>query len=278
MMVGSARPFSVLKQNVEIGLAKQDYLAPAVWISKAFSGPVNTLNVPAVDETSWGVVAQGPRPIAEKWTASTAALFHTHLFLWIYGRADLLLHGWKQPLKHHSVDGSKMTHPQLYQSDTCFYFFPPPCCLHSYGKAAFCLEELMMTNPHNHLYCEQYAEVGYPPPPPPAMSVCPSPSRLTRLGSAENAACVTSTHRYTCSAACVTKRVFLHWKQSMYKQWCHRLWVKVVSWRLRSPSRIEAQRFFWGVWTEPLRGGGAAGVPSVNYYGSGSPPNENLTR
>ena len=29
----------------------------------------------------------------------------------------------------------------------------------SYGKAAFCLEELMMSNPHNHLYCEQYAEV-----------------------------------------------------------------------------------------------------------------------
>lgn len=39
---------------------------------------------------------------------------------------------------------------------------PPcsPCRFHSYGKAAFCLEELMMTNPHNHLYCEQYAEVG----------------------------------------------------------------------------------------------------------------------
>uniref|UniRef100_A0A8C1CZW6 ER membrane protein complex subunit 2 n=1 Tax=Cyprinus carpio carpio TaxID=630221 RepID=A0A8C1CZW6_CYPCA len=31
----------------------------------------------------------------------------------------------------------------------------------SYAKAAFCLEELMMTNPHNHLYCEQYAEVKY---------------------------------------------------------------------------------------------------------------------
>lgn len=31
---------------------------------------------------------------------------------------------------------------------------------YSYGKAAFCLEELMMTNPHNHLYCEQYAEVN----------------------------------------------------------------------------------------------------------------------
>uniref|UniRef100_A0A672ZNP6 ER membrane protein complex subunit 2 n=1 Tax=Sphaeramia orbicularis TaxID=375764 RepID=A0A672ZNP6_9TELE len=36
-----------------------------------------------------------------------------------------------------------------------------PCDFHSYGKAAFCLEELMMTNPHNHLYCEQYAEVKY---------------------------------------------------------------------------------------------------------------------
>ncbi|KAJ7985123.1 hypothetical protein DPEC_G00348810 [Dallia pectoralis] len=32
---------------------------------------------------------------------------------------------------------------------------------HNYGKAAFCLEELMMSNPHNHLYCEQYAEVKY---------------------------------------------------------------------------------------------------------------------
>uniref|UniRef100_A0A8D0NPZ1 ER membrane protein complex subunit 2 n=2 Tax=Sus scrofa TaxID=9823 RepID=A0A8D0NPZ1_PIG len=27
--------------------------------------------------------------------------------------------------------------------------------------SAFCLEELMMTNPHNHLYCQQYAEVKY---------------------------------------------------------------------------------------------------------------------
>lgn len=35
-------------------------------------------------------------------------------------------------------------------------------CFYSYGKAAFCLEELMMTNPHNHLYCEQYAEVSVP--------------------------------------------------------------------------------------------------------------------
>ncbi|XP_069777088.1 ER membrane protein complex subunit 2 isoform X3 [Narcine bancroftii] len=32
---------------------------------------------------------------------------------------------------------------------------------HDYGKAAFCLEELMMTNPHNHLYCQLYAEVKY---------------------------------------------------------------------------------------------------------------------
>ncbi|KAF5915227.1 hypothetical protein HPG69_011691 [Diceros bicornis minor] len=31
---------------------------------------------------------------------------------------------------------------------------------HDYAKAAFCLEELMMTNPHNHLYCQQYAEVS----------------------------------------------------------------------------------------------------------------------
>ncbi|EMP30678.1 Tetratricopeptide repeat protein 35 [Chelonia mydas] len=35
-------------------------------------------------------------------------------------------------------------------------------CRHSsYAKAAFCLEELMMTNPHNHLYCQQFAEVKY---------------------------------------------------------------------------------------------------------------------
>lgn len=43
-------------------------------------------------------------------------------------------------------------------------FFPLPLMLfhsHSYAKAAFCLEELMMTNPHNHLYCEQYAEVQF---------------------------------------------------------------------------------------------------------------------
>ncbi|XP_061461146.1 ER membrane protein complex subunit 2 isoform X3 [Rhineura floridana] len=32
---------------------------------------------------------------------------------------------------------------------------------HDYAKAAFCLEELMMTNPHNHLYCQQFAEVKY---------------------------------------------------------------------------------------------------------------------
>ncbi|XP_053571261.1 ER membrane protein complex subunit 2 isoform X2 [Bombina bombina] len=29
---------------------------------------------------------------------------------------------------------------------------------HDYAKAAFCLEELIMTNPHNHLYCQQFAE------------------------------------------------------------------------------------------------------------------------
>ncbi|KAM7317030.1 hypothetical protein ACRRTK_023332 [Alexandromys fortis] len=33
--------------------------------------------------------------------------------------------------------------------------------LEHYAKAAFCLEELMMSNPHNHLYCQQYAEVKY---------------------------------------------------------------------------------------------------------------------
>uniref|UniRef100_A0A8V0XQN4 ER membrane protein complex subunit 2 n=1 Tax=Gallus gallus TaxID=9031 RepID=A0A8V0XQN4_CHICK len=33
--------------------------------------------------------------------------------------------------------------------------------LNDYAKAAFCLEELMMANPHNHLYCQQYAEVKY---------------------------------------------------------------------------------------------------------------------
>uniref|UniRef100_A0A8C6KHB3 ER membrane protein complex subunit 2 n=1 Tax=Nothobranchius furzeri TaxID=105023 RepID=A0A8C6KHB3_NOTFU len=32
---------------------------------------------------------------------------------------------------------------------------------HDLAIPAFCLEELMMTNPHNHLYCEQYAEVKY---------------------------------------------------------------------------------------------------------------------
>lgn len=46
---------------------------------------------------------------------------------------------------------------QLCQSLQLFF-----CHFYSYGKAAFCLEELMMTNPHNHLYCEQYAEVSTP--------------------------------------------------------------------------------------------------------------------
>lgn len=48
-----------------------------------------------------------------------------------------------------------MTHPELNLLTYCL-----PRHFHSYGKAAFCLEELMMTNPHNHLYCEQYAEVS----------------------------------------------------------------------------------------------------------------------
>jgi predicted Zn-dependent protease len=30
-----------------------------------------------------------------------------------------------------------------------------------YPKAAFCLEELILTNPHNHLYHEKYAEIQY---------------------------------------------------------------------------------------------------------------------
>ena len=29
-----------------------------------------------------------------------------------------------------------------------------------YGRAAFCLEELLLSNPHNHLYHQRYAEVG----------------------------------------------------------------------------------------------------------------------
>lgn len=28
-----------------------------------------------------------------------------------------------------------------------------------YSKAAFCMEELIMSNPHNHLYHQKYAEV-----------------------------------------------------------------------------------------------------------------------
>ena len=39
-----------------------------------------------------------------------------------------------------------------------------------YTKAAFCVEELLMSNPHNHLYHQKYAEVrplSYTPPPPP---------------------------------------------------------------------------------------------------------------
>lgn len=30
-----------------------------------------------------------------------------------------------------------------------------------YSKAAFCLEELILTNPHNHLYFQKYAEIQY---------------------------------------------------------------------------------------------------------------------
>ncbi|XP_032815121.1 ER membrane protein complex subunit 2 [Petromyzon marinus] len=30
-----------------------------------------------------------------------------------------------------------------------------------YSKAAFCLEELILFNPHNHLFCQKYAEVKY---------------------------------------------------------------------------------------------------------------------
>ena len=31
---------------------------------------------------------------------------------------------------------------------------------HDYTKAAFCLEELIMSNPHNHLYHQKYADVN----------------------------------------------------------------------------------------------------------------------
>lgn len=30
---------------------------------------------------------------------------------------------------------------------------------HDYNNAAFCLEELIMSNPHNHLFHQKYAEV-----------------------------------------------------------------------------------------------------------------------
>ena len=29
-----------------------------------------------------------------------------------------------------------------------------------YEKAAFCMEELLMSNPHNHLFHQRYAEVS----------------------------------------------------------------------------------------------------------------------
>lgn len=31
---------------------------------------------------------------------------------------------------------------------------------HDYTNAAFCLEELIMSNPHNHLYHQKYADVS----------------------------------------------------------------------------------------------------------------------
>lgn len=30
-----------------------------------------------------------------------------------------------------------------------------------YSKAAFCMEELILTNPHNHLFYTRYAEIKY---------------------------------------------------------------------------------------------------------------------
>ena len=33
--------------------------------------------------------------------------------------------------------------------------------LQQYEKAAFCVEELIMSNPHNHLYHQKFAEVVY---------------------------------------------------------------------------------------------------------------------
>ena len=32
--------------------------------------------------------------------------------------------------------------------------------LHDYANAAFCIEELIMSNPHNHLYHQKYADVS----------------------------------------------------------------------------------------------------------------------
>lgn len=37
-------------------------------------------------------------------------------------------------------------------------------CIYRYEKAAFCLEELVLSNPHHHLYHQRYAEVGVQPP------------------------------------------------------------------------------------------------------------------
>merc|ERR1719300_270345 len=33
--------------------------------------------------------------------------------------------------------------------------------IHDYSNAAFCLEELLMSNPHNHLYHQKYADIKY---------------------------------------------------------------------------------------------------------------------
>lgn len=33
--------------------------------------------------------------------------------------------------------------------------------IHDYGNASFCMEELIMSNPHNHLYHQKYADIKY---------------------------------------------------------------------------------------------------------------------
>lgn len=32
---------------------------------------------------------------------------------------------------------------------------------HEFGRAAFCMEELLLNSPHNHLYHQRYAEIKY---------------------------------------------------------------------------------------------------------------------